>query len=107
MRIDGASWADLARRAFECEREILPYRRFPMSELQRMTGGRFLSDTAFNYTNFHVYRRLERKGRLDLWGGYGFEQTYFPLTAQFNLDESTPQGYLPPAYPSAELSRRE
>jgi len=107
LRLSGGTWSDLARRAFEAEREMLPYRRFPMSELQRMTGGRFLSDTAFNYTNFHVYRRLERKGGLDLWGGYGFEQTYFALTAQFNLDESTSQVYLALDYRSAELSRRE
>src|SRR2546428_6509388 len=107
MRLPGGSWIDLARRAFENERDMLPYRRFPMSELQRMTGGQFLSDTAFNYTNFHVYRRLDRRGGLDLWGGYSFEQTYFALTAQFNLDEFTSQVYLALDYRSHELARTE
>ena len=91
----------------ESERDLLPYRRFPMSELQRMTGGQFLSDTAFNYTNFHVYRKLDREGGPDLWGGYGFEQTYFALTAQFNLDEFTSQVYLALDYRSHELARTQ
>ncbi len=107
LRLAGGSWTGLARRAFEAEREMLPYRRFPMSELMRATGGQFLSDTAFNYTSFHVYRKLERKGGLDLWGGYGFEQTYFALTAQFNLDELTSQIYLALDYRSAELAREQ
>ncbi|TMQ67695.1 MAG: amino acid adenylation domain-containing protein, partial [Candidatus Eisenbacteria bacterium] len=105
MRVKGGSWADLARLAFETEREMLPYRRFPMAELQRMTGGQFLSDTAFNYTNFHVYRRLDRHGGVDLWGGYGFEQTYFALTAQFNLDEVSASVAVALDYRSADLTR--
>ncbi len=107
LRLTGGSWADLARRAFQAEREILPYRRFPMAELQRMTGGQFLFDTAFNYTNFHVYRRLDLRGGLDLWGGYGFEQTYFALTAQFNLDEFSSRVSLALDYRSADLAREE
>src|SRR5207249_402652 len=105
MSLAGGSWADLARRAFESEREMLPYRRFPMVELQRMTGGQFLSDAAFNYTNFHVVRRLDRQGGVDLWGGYGFEQTYFALTAQFNLDEVSASVAAALDYRSADLTR--
>jgi len=28
LRLSGGTWSDLARRAFEAEREMLPYRRF-------------------------------------------------------------------------------
>ena len=105
MRLAGGTWVDLARLSFEAEREMLPYRRFPMAELQRLSGGQFLSDTAFNYTNFHVYRKLDLRGGFDLWGGYGFEQTYFALTAQFNLDEFSSRLSLALDYRSADLAR--
>jgi amino acid adenylation domain-containing protein len=107
LRLPGGTWVDLARRAFEAEREMLPYRRFPMVELQRLSGGQFLSDAAFNYTNFHIYRRLDRQGSVDLWGGYGFEQTYFALTAQFNLDESSATVSVALDYRSADLAREQ
>src|SRR3989454_12616541 len=60
---------------------------------------------ALPISNFHVYRRLERQGGVDLWGGYGFEQTYFALTAQFNLDEPSSSVAVALDYRSADLTR--
>ena len=39
MRLGGGSWLELARAAFAWERTVLPFRRFPVAELQRMRGG--------------------------------------------------------------------
>ncbi|HEY0781751.1 MAG TPA: condensation domain-containing protein, partial [Thermoanaerobaculia bacterium] len=107
LHLAGGSWLDLARQTFLAEREMLPYRRYPMAEIQRLSGGELLFDTAFNYTNFHVYGQLDLRGGLDLWGGYGFEQTYFALTAQMNLDEFSSRVSLALDYRSAGLTRRE
>ena len=93
FRIDLApgSWLTLARQVFDAERELLAYRRFPLSELQRKQPGvgRPLFDTLFNFTHFHVYDRLARFPGMKVLGGGGTEQTYFPLTAQLNVQEIT------------------
>ncbi len=86
----GTTWSDLARRAFAAERGMLPFRRYPLAELQRRHGSEPLFDTVFNFTHFHVARRLAALDGMKVVGSFSSEQTYFTLTAQFDLDiEST------------------
>ena len=59
-------WRHLVDRAFEAEQAILPHRRFPLAEIQRLHGSRPLFDTAFNFMNFHIYEGLRRAGGLEL-----------------------------------------
>src|SRR5215471_9785997 len=54
VQIGGGSWEDLVREAFKAEREMLKYRRYPLSELQNKMGGSGLFDTLFMFLNFHV-----------------------------------------------------
>jgi amino acid adenylation domain-containing protein len=83
-----ASWRDLARRAFEAERDLLPHRRFPLAELQRRAGGRPLFEAAFNYVHFHVYEQMAQAGTgVRVLGGRFFEQTNFTFFANFSLSE--------------------
>lgn len=49
----GRSWSELARHCFDQESAILPYRRFPLSRIQALAGGRSVFAVAFNYTHFH------------------------------------------------------
>jgi amino acid adenylation domain-containing protein len=111
FRLDLApgSWLDLARQVFDAERELLAYRRFPLSELQQRQRevGRPLFDTLFNFTHFHVYDRLARLPGLSVLGSAGTEQTYFPLTAQFNVRELTHQISLAFDHPHAQLDTAE
>ncbi|MBI1853019.1 MAG: amino acid adenylation domain-containing protein, partial [Planctomycetes bacterium] len=85
------SWLELVQQAFAAELELLPFRRFPIQELERLYGAESLMNTVFNFTHFHVYQRLESIPGIEVLheGGGGTEQTYFALTAQFNLDHST------------------
>ncbi|MEU3261521.1 amino acid adenylation domain-containing protein [Streptomyces albidoflavus] len=55
-QIEG-SWADLARRTFDQERELLPHRRFPYADLHEMSGTAPF-DVSFNYVQFHERTRL-------------------------------------------------
>src|SRR5205823_7535747 len=57
--------------------------------LQHLYGAENLFDTAFNFTHFHIYRRLLKTGELEGIAMSGTEQTYYALTAQFNLDETS------------------
>ncbi|HEV8577638.1 MAG TPA: amino acid adenylation domain-containing protein [Thermoanaerobaculia bacterium] len=111
FRVDLApgSWLDLARQVFDAERELLAYRRFPLSELQQKQPevGRPLFDTLFNFTHFHVYDRLARLPGLAVLGSWGTEQTYFPLTVQFNVRELTHRVSLAFDHPVADLSTLE
>lgn len=81
--------AQIAAETFAAEIELLPHRRFPLSEILRLHGKRNLFDTAFNYTHFHAYQSLYEIEGLKVKDIYASDQTYFPLTTQFNLNHET------------------
>jgi amino acid adenylation domain-containing protein len=89
LALKAETWADLAHRALEEESNLLPYRRYPIQQLQHLYGAENLFDTAFNFTHFHIYQRLLRAGEIEGVSLFGTEQTYYALTAQFNLDETS------------------
>jgi amino acid adenylation domain-containing protein len=87
LSLDGGTWKDLVQCAFEAEKEMLPFRRYPFSKLQRDRGDKSLFDTAFNLINFHVYRNIQSIPEMQLIERYtSYDQTFFPLTAYFELD---------------------
>jgi amino acid adenylation domain-containing protein len=88
LALRAGTWAELAHRTSEQEAKLLPHRRFPIQRLQHMYGAENLFDSAFNFTNFHVYQRLLKAGEIEGISTFGTEQTYYALTAQFNLDEA-------------------
>ncbi|SMD26921.1 non-ribosomal peptide synthetase [Kibdelosporangium aridum] len=61
LRMAGASWGSLARDALLAETQLLPYRRFPYQELEKLAGGRPF-DMAFSYTHFHPQDELTELG---------------------------------------------
>ncbi|HKV91321.1 MAG TPA: amino acid adenylation domain-containing protein [Candidatus Angelobacter sp.] len=81
--INTGSWAELAEAAFRAERELLEYRRYPLTEIKRSVGWLTL-ETVFNFTNLHVYRELEQSGVVILEQRL-FEQTNFPFIVQCGL----------------------
>jgi len=95
LSLNSGTWTDLARAAFDAEQEAMPHRRYPLAEMQRRRGGRPLFEAAFNFTHFHVYQSLRRIDGIEVLGGYASDQTFFDLTAQFNLDH-TSSSALPP-----------
>jgi amino acid adenylation domain-containing protein len=88
LDLSAGTFADLCRRAFVAESELLPHRRYPMAELKKRHGSRDLFDAVFNFTHFHVYRRLHALSG-DVLDATGNENTYFPLTVQANMNEDT------------------
>jgi amino acid adenylation domain-containing protein/FkbM family methyltransferase len=54
MRLESGSWLDLARRAFEAETEMVPYRMLPLADMQRLRGVAPLIESFFNYSHFHA-----------------------------------------------------
>ena len=60
MNLTGGTWMELVQRTFDLEGELLPYRRFPISELKTLEGGQILFETMFNFTHFFLYKTVPR-----------------------------------------------
>jgi amino acid adenylation domain-containing protein/non-ribosomal peptide synthase protein (TIGR01720 family) len=89
IRLSGGTWAQLIRQVFEEERESLPYRRYPLSELQRRHGKARLSETSFYYTHYHIVEQLAQVPGFEIVDRLVYEETSFPLVANFGLDPWT------------------
>jgi amino acid adenylation domain-containing protein len=107
IELSGATWVDLTLRAYAAENELLPFRRYPIQELQRVHGAEQLFDTVFNYTHFHVADRLRDVDGLEVLDVDGTEQTYYPLTAQFNMDHLSSRIELALDYRTLELGEEQ
>ncbi|HEX2090982.1 MAG TPA: amino acid adenylation domain-containing protein, partial [Longimicrobiaceae bacterium] len=83
VTLGGGTWVDLVRTAFAAEREILPYRRFPLAEMQRQHRGEALFETAFNFVHFHVLDRTPSSGRLRLGSVKAFGRNSFAFMVNF------------------------
>ena len=86
LRVPPGSWLDLLRATMEAERRLLPFRRYPLAELQRRRGGEPLFEAVFNYTHFHVFQELQGLAGLEIGGARGFGETHFALRVEFNRD---------------------
>jgi amino acid adenylation domain-containing protein len=87
------SWRALVAETFENERRCLPYRRYPLSSIERDLGRERILETVFNYTHFNAYGDLARgPGRGDaraagiLEDVRWFEHTDFPLLVNAGHD---------------------
>jgi len=86
LSLDGGAWTDLIRDAFQNEREALPFRRYPLAEIQRLTGSRRLAETSFYYTHYHNIQQLSGLPQFEILGRMVYEETSFAMVANFNLD---------------------
>ena len=80
------TWAELAKRVFRAELELVPHRGFPLAEIQRLRGGDALFEVAFNYIHFHVYERVAAIPGVALRGQKVFEKTDFALNVHFHVE---------------------
>jgi len=107
LHLNTGTWADLARHAQQTENDLLPFRRYPIQELQRVHGAERLFDTIFNYTHFHVMGRLAAIPGLEVVDLKGSEQTYYALTAQFSVNEFSSVVELALDYRTLELEEEQ
>ncbi|HVT17772.1 MAG TPA: non-ribosomal peptide synthase/polyketide synthase [Thermoanaerobaculia bacterium] len=103
----GGSWVGLARAVFAAEQRLLPFRRFPLAELQRLHGPRPLFDTLFNFTHFHVYRAVARQPGIEVREVVALERSNFPLVANFSVAAAARQASLRLSSDSGALDATE
>ena len=75
------SWSDLVRETHRGYVEMLPHRRFPLVEAQRLANRSPLFDTAFDFRDFHIYEDLDDAGPVALAGREHHETTDIPFAA--------------------------
>jgi len=105
--LGGGTWADLVRAVFEAEHEIMPYRRYPLANLQRLLGGKPLFETTFNFVNFHVYNELAGLPGVELLSERSFADTNYAFKAAFSLDLATSGVQLEFGYLISELAAEQ
>ncbi|MGW1595047.1 amino acid adenylation domain-containing protein [Streptomyces sp. NPDC002343] len=90
LRVDvgRGTWWDLVRRVHRIEGSTLPHRAHPYASLVR-DGAVGSIGTLFNFTHFHPYDRIDQGGGIHVEEREANDHTYFPLTAQFQLDPLT------------------
>jgi amino acid adenylation domain-containing protein len=109
LELRGGSWSELARQAFEAERELLPYRRYPLAAIQKVWGGHDLSETLFNYLNFHSVEDVLRLGDGEILDDdeIDFSYTNFTFDACFLWIPLSLRMLLLLEYDPAELDRAQ
>jgi len=68
----GRTWLEVIGQIFRQERDGHPYRRYPLSAIQKAHGD--MLHTAFNYVNLHVFKPLRELRDFQVW-----EETNFSL----------------------------
>ncbi|SEK07342.1 amino acid adenylation domain-containing protein, partial [Micromonospora phaseoli] len=90
--VAGGSWTDLIRAMLTEENELLPHRRFPMAEIQRLADGESLYETHFVYNHFHVMRGLADRDvrivdpKINSFTTMRVEPTNYPFVCGFLRD---------------------
>ncbi|TMC15076.1 MAG: amino acid adenylation domain-containing protein, partial [Chloroflexi bacterium] len=91
LKLSDGTWDELIQATFATECELLPYRWYPLVEIQRLRDMRVLFETLFNFVHFHVYQDLLLRGDtsalpFQVLGTDVFERTNFALVANFSVD---------------------
>jgi amino acid adenylation domain-containing protein len=106
LQVASGTWADLIQQTFNAEWEMLPYRRFPLFELQRQQGGQPLFETQFNFVHFHTLTDVLRSGHVEVLTPDSriIEEVDYTLDASFSLNPLTRQLHMGFKYDAHELS---
>ena len=107
MRLGGGSWNDLVQQTAAQEAALLPYRRYPLADIQRLAGRARVFDVNFNFVHFHIYREIERAGTIEVLEGEPFGLTNFTMNADFNLEPVQSTLLLVLEYDSLQVTREQ
>ncbi|AKT41216.1 non-ribosomal peptide synthetase [Chondromyces crocatus] len=100
------TWLELCEAVFAEEQQSLPFRRYPLAEMQKKAG-RPLFETAFNFIHFHVARRLAGIDDLDVMDHEGRASGEMTFQANFALDPASGQLNLQLTYDASTLGHEQ
>ena len=89
----GDTWVETIRKTAALELELLPFRRFPLAEIQQDLNLGDLFDCVFNFTDFSsAISQIGAIERLKIVESRFAEETNFALSAQFSANSAEGQG---------------
>jgi amino acid adenylation domain-containing protein len=107
LHLPRGSWLDLVKETFRAELETIPFRHYPLAQIQVNQGRQSLFETAFNFTHFHVYKKIQESDDLNVIGGTGMGETNLTFWASFSLDLVSSEVTLELTGAAAELSKEQ
>ena len=106
--LSGSTWTELAERTFKAERELLPFRRYPMAQIQRLNDGKPLFETLFTFTNFHVLKDVFESSKVEVLGMSTFARDNFTLAATFDIEPTLEENIrFTLSYDASEISSEQ
>ncbi|MDZ7968662.1 MAG: amino acid adenylation domain-containing protein [Nostoc sp. DedSLP03] len=78
------SWVDLIAKTWRAEQELMPNRRFPLAELQRLNENQPLYETSFNFVHFHIYQGLLSWQKVELIQSESLDETNIPFAVSWS-----------------------
>lgn len=100
------TWAELAARTLRAEQEGTPYRRFPLSEIERRLGHPAF-DVAFNFTHFHAYAELAQLTEIEVGSWWTTDKNSLPMMVDFAIDSPGPNTSVSVSFDPALISTVE
>jgi len=107
LQLPGGTWIDLIQATFQTECELLPFRWYPMAELQRIKGGQPLFETAFNFVHFHVAQGVLELEGIEYLGNKSYNPTNLTLLVSFGLHPTSSQVILDLEYDGTKLCEEQ
>ncbi|WDD36769.1 amino acid adenylation domain-containing protein (plasmid) [Nostoc sp. UHCC 0926] len=90
LKLPRGSWVNLIQETFSAEQAIMPNRRFPFAEIQRMHGNQPLYESSFNFVHFHVYKGLLGLRDVELIQAQSFAETNIPFSVSWSEEVDSP-----------------
>ncbi len=89
-RVGARTWTEFVRETFNAERNLLPFRRYPLPAIQEQLNTPSFFETTFNYVHYHVLDGVLGSGDVQILEHVeGYEETNFTLNAGFMSDVLT------------------
>jgi amino acid adenylation domain-containing protein len=107
INLKGGTWAELIQRSYRLEEEMLPFRWFPLPELQNALNRRPLYESAYNFTHFHVYQGLLELKDVKVLDINAFQETNLSFIVNFSIDAVTSLVRLRFDYDATEFSEED
>ncbi|WP_053760714.1 non-ribosomal peptide synthetase [Streptomyces sp. AS58] len=104
VHLTGSSWTELIRRIAELDTDIQKHRRYPMTEIMRITGQQTLFDSFFNFTHFHVVSDADTSA-VQVLGGRGVAEADLPFSAEFAVENEGERLLLELRYDAAQFTQ--
>jgi len=84
QHVDARTWTEFVRETFKAERNMLPFRRYPLPAIQEQLNTPSFFETTFNYVHYHVLDGVLGSGNVQVLRQLeGYEETNFMLNAGF------------------------